>query len=38
VILELEPQYQQDFNALLSLYITSTSGQVVPLKTFALVD
>ena len=38
VILELEPQYQQDVNALLSLYITSTSGQVVPLKTFATIS
>jgi HAE1 family hydrophobic/amphiphilic exporter-1 len=38
VILELEPEYQQDVKALLSLYITSTSGQVVPLKTFATVS
>lgn len=38
VILELEPEYQQDIKALLSLYITSTSGQVVPLKTFATVS
>jgi HAE1 family hydrophobic/amphiphilic exporter-1 len=38
VILELEPQYQQDINALLSLYITSGPGQVVPLKTFATIS
>jgi hydrophobic/amphiphilic exporter-1 (mainly G- bacteria), HAE1 family len=35
VILELMPQYQQDLNSLLSLYIKSTSGQAVPLSTFA---
>jgi hydrophobic/amphiphilic exporter-1 (mainly G- bacteria), HAE1 family len=35
VILELMPQYQQDLNSLLSLYIKSTSGQTVPLSTFA---
>jgi hydrophobic/amphiphilic exporter-1 (mainly G- bacteria), HAE1 family len=35
VILELLPQYQQDLNSLLSLYIKSTSGQTVPLSTFA---
>jgi hydrophobic/amphiphilic exporter-1 (mainly G- bacteria), HAE1 family len=34
VILELEPQYQQDINALLSLYVNSSNGQAVPLKTF----
>jgi HAE1 family hydrophobic/amphiphilic exporter-1 len=38
VILELEPQYQQDIKALLSLYITSSNGQVVPLKTIATVS
>ncbi|MEE3715662.1 efflux RND transporter permease subunit [Tumidithrix elongata RA019] len=38
VILELEPQFQQDINALLSLYITSTNGTVVPLKTFATIS
>lgn len=37
VILELEPQYRQDPNALLSLYITSSNGQAVPLKTFATI-
>jgi hydrophobic/amphiphilic exporter-1 (mainly G- bacteria), HAE1 family len=31
----LMPQYQQDINSLLSLYIKSTSGQTVPLSTFA---
>ncbi|OUL21667.1 acriflavine resistance protein B [Nostoc sp. RF31YmG] len=35
VILELEPQYQQNINALMSLYINSSNGQAVPLKTFA---
>ncbi|MBH8577863.1 efflux RND transporter permease subunit [Nostocaceae cyanobacterium CENA369] len=35
VILELEPQYQQDINALMTLYVNSSSGQAVPLKTFA---
>ncbi|OUL24953.1 efflux RND transporter permease subunit [Nostoc sp. 106C] len=35
VILELEPQYQQNLNALMSLYINSSNGQAVPLKTFA---
>jgi HAE1 family hydrophobic/amphiphilic exporter-1 len=38
VILELEPQYQQDANALLSLYINSSNGQAVPLKTFATIS
>ncbi|MDZ8137198.1 MAG: efflux RND transporter permease subunit [Nostoc sp. DedQUE04] len=35
VILELAPQYQQDINALLTLYINSSTGVAVPLKTFA---
>ena len=35
VILELMPQYQQDLNSLLSLYIKSSTGQAVPLSTFA---
>jgi hydrophobic/amphiphilic exporter-1 (mainly G- bacteria), HAE1 family len=35
VILELMPQYQQDLKSLLSLYIKSTSGQAIPLSTFA---
>ena len=35
VILELTPEYQQDTNALLALYINSSNGQAVPLKTFA---
>ncbi|MEH2434037.1 MAG: efflux RND transporter permease subunit [Nostoc sp.] len=35
VIVELAPQYQQDINALLTLYINSSTGVAVPLKTFA---
>ncbi|ACC80431.1 efflux RND transporter permease subunit [Nostoc punctiforme] len=35
VILELAPQYQEDINALLTLYINSSTGVAVPLKTFA---
>ncbi|QLE43308.1 acriflavine resistance protein B [Nostoc sp. C052] len=35
VILELAPQFQQDINALLALYINSSTGVAVPLKTFA---
>ncbi|RCJ36566.1 acriflavine resistance protein B [Nostoc punctiforme NIES-2108] len=35
VILELAPQYQQDINALLTLYVNSSTGVAVPLKTFA---
>ena len=35
VILELLPQYQEDINALLTLYINSSTGVAVPLKTFA---
>ncbi len=50
VILELDPKYQQDANALLSLYVTATNtastattaanttGQVVPLSTFATIS
>jgi len=38
VILELEPQYQQDVNALLTLYINSSTGLAVPLKTFAKIS
>jgi HAE1 family hydrophobic/amphiphilic exporter-1 len=37
VILELAPQYQEDINALLSLYINSSNGQAVPLKTLATI-
>lgn len=37
VILELAPQYQEDTNALLSLYINSSNGQAVPLKTLATI-
>ena len=35
VILELEPQYQQNLNSLMGLYINSSSGRAVPLNTFA---
>lgn len=35
VILELEPQYQQDPNALLKLYINSSTGQAVALSSIA---
>ncbi len=35
VIMELEPQYQRDPNALNLLYIRSSSGQLVPLNTIA---
>ena len=35
VVLELEPQYQQDANALASLYIRSKTGQLVPLNAVA---
>ena len=38
VILELLPQYQQNTNALLSLYINSSNGQAVPLKTIATLE
>jgi HAE1 family hydrophobic/amphiphilic exporter-1 len=35
VIMELEPKYQLDANALALLYIRSSSGQLVPLNTIA---
>jgi HAE1 family hydrophobic/amphiphilic exporter-1 len=35
VIMELAPQYQLDRNALSMLYIRSSSGQLVPLRTVA---
>jgi hydrophobic/amphiphilic exporter-1 (mainly G- bacteria), HAE1 family len=45
VILELDPKYRQDANALSSLYVTSTAtsatnpnSQVVPLSTFATIS
>ncbi len=38
VILELAPEYQEDTNALLSLYINSSNGQAVPLKTLATIE
>jgi HAE1 family hydrophobic/amphiphilic exporter-1 len=38
VILELEQEYQEDTKALLSLYVNSSSGLAVPLKTFATIE
>jgi hydrophobic/amphiphilic exporter-1 (mainly G- bacteria), HAE1 family len=35
VILELEPEYQRDANALSSLYVRSKGGQLVPLNAVA---
>ena len=35
VILELEPQYQRDANALSSLYVRSKGGQLIPLSAVA---
>jgi len=35
VILELEPQYQRDANAIASLYVRSKTGQLVPLSAVA---
>jgi HAE1 family hydrophobic/amphiphilic exporter-1 len=35
VILQLEPQYQRDPSALSLLYVRSTSGQLVPLRSIA---
>jgi hydrophobic/amphiphilic exporter-1 (mainly G- bacteria), HAE1 family len=35
VILELQPQYQRDANALSSLYVRSKNGQLVPLSAVA---
>ena len=35
VILELQPQYQRDANALSSLYVRSKGGQLVPLSAVA---
>jgi HAE1 family hydrophobic/amphiphilic exporter-1 len=37
VIMELDPQYQLDPNALSMLYIRSSSGQLVPLNTVARI-
>ena len=37
VILEVEPQYQRDPNALSLLYISSSNGQLVPLNTLAKI-
>ena len=38
VILELQPEDQKDLNSLLSLYVNSGNGQVIPLKTFAKIS
>ena len=35
VILELEPQYQRDANAIASLYVRAKTGQLVPLSAVA---
>jgi HAE1 family hydrophobic/amphiphilic exporter-1 len=37
IILEVEPQYQQDPNALSLLYVQSNSGQLVPLSAIATI-
>jgi len=37
VILEVEPQYQRDPNALSLLYVSSSNGQLVPLNTLAKI-
>lgn len=37
VILEVEPQYQRDPNALSMLYIHSSNGQLIPLNTVAKI-
>jgi hydrophobic/amphiphilic exporter-1 (mainly G- bacteria), HAE1 family len=38
VILELQPEDQQDLNSLLSLYVISSTGQAVPLRTFTTIS
>jgi hydrophobic/amphiphilic exporter-1 (mainly G- bacteria), HAE1 family len=38
VIMELAPEYQQDTNALIGLYVNSTNGKAIPLKTFATLS
>jgi HAE1 family hydrophobic/amphiphilic exporter-1 len=38
VILELEPQYQRDANAIASLYVRSKTGQLVPLSAVATLS
>ena len=38
VIMELEPQYQMDPEALSLLYVRSSSGQLVPLNTVATIS
>ncbi|WP_298373788.1 efflux RND transporter permease subunit [Azospirillum sp.] len=38
VLIELEPKYQQDDNALSRIYVRSTSGKLVPLDAFARVE
>jgi hydrophobic/amphiphilic exporter-1 (mainly G- bacteria), HAE1 family len=37
VILELEPKYQQDPNALMKLYINTSNNQAIPIGTFAKI-
>ena len=38
VILEVEPEYQLDANAMGSLYVRSKTGQLVPLRAVAKLD
>ncbi len=38
VILELQPEDHQDINSLLSLYVISSTGHSVPLRTFANIS
>src|SRR6185295_13328622 len=38
VIMELEPQYQRDANALAMLYLRSAGGQLVPLSSIAKIQ
>jgi hydrophobic/amphiphilic exporter-1 (mainly G- bacteria), HAE1 family len=38
VVLELEPEYQRDPSALSSLYVRSTTGQVMPLSSVATIS
>ncbi len=38
VLIELEPKYQQDDNALSRIYVRSSSGKLVPLDAFARVE
>jgi len=38
VLIELEPKYQQDDNALSRIYVRAASGKLVPLDAFARVE